>query len=290
MQLLLLFLLSAAWAFGQTGYDTGIERWRENYEAKLKADDGWLSVAGLFWLKDGVNRAGSASSADIVLPRGPENAGVFELHDGRVAFRAALDAAVTVNGAPTKTADLKADLEGKPDLLRIGDLTLYVIHRGDRFGIRLKDPASKFRREFTGLRWYPVKSQYRITAKFIANAPEVRIALPNILGETDKQPSPGYAVFELRGQPLRLDAVLDGDELFFIFRDTTSGRETYPAGRFLDAAMPQNGQVTLDFNQAYNPPCAFTPFATCPLPPPQNRLAVPIPAGELNYGHHAGAP
>ncbi|HYL76791.1 MAG TPA: DUF1684 domain-containing protein [Bryobacteraceae bacterium] len=270
---LFLLLLNAP---AGTQYQTAIEQWRAHREASLKADGGWLTVAGLFWLKEGANTAGTDPSCDIVLPRGPAKAGFFEFHDGKTTFRPASGAAM----------ELKSDSEGEPDQVKLDSLTMFVIHRGQRYGIRMKDTASKFRKEFTGLHWFPVNESYRVTAKFVPNPPGKTIAVPNILGETEQEPSPGYVLFTLNGQSLRLDPVVEGKELFFIFHDQTSGKKTYPPGRFLYSDFPKDGKVELDFNKAYNPPCAFTPFATCPLPPKQNRLPVRIEAGELNYGHH----
>jgi len=263
-----------------TSYTTTIAQWRAAREAKLKADDGWLTVAGLFWLRDGSNTVGSNPSSDIVLPRGPARAGLFEFHDGKTTFRA---------GPGGISRPLKSDSEGAPDKVHIDDLTMFVIHRGSRYGIRLKDPQSKFRKEFTDLRWFPVKENYRVTAKFVAYDKPKLIPIPNILGETEQEPSPGYVEFALNGQSLRLHPVTEDNQLFFIFRDGTTGKETYPSGRFLYSNLPKNGQVELDFNKAENPPCAFTPFATCPLPPKQNRLTVRVEAGELNFGHHESA-
>jgi uncharacterized protein len=274
------YLACAALLIAATTYEAAIEGWRAQRETKLKADDGWLTVAGLFWLKDGANTAGSDSSIDIVLPRGPAHAGIFEFHDGKTTFRAEPDGAVQ---------RLKSDSEGTPDKVHIDDFSMFVIHRGSRYGIRLKDPQSTFRKEFAGLHWFPVKESYRATAKFIAYEKPRLIPIPNILGEIEQEPSPGYVEFKLNGQSLRLDPVTEDDQLFFIFRDRTTGKETYPSGRFLYSNLPKNGQVELDFNKAENPPCAFTPFATCPLPPKQNRLSVRVEAGELNFGHHESA-
>jgi uncharacterized protein (DUF1684 family) len=173
------------------------------------------------------------------------------------------------------------------DFLQVGRLKLYVIKRGERYGIRLKDPESEYRRNFRGLEYFPPNDAYRITARFV---PEPRkIPILNIIGQTESNDSPGYALFTLNGQELRLRPILeepDAKTLFFVFRDQTAGKETYPAGRFLDTDLPRDGQVILDFNKAYNPPCAFTPYATCPLPPQENRLAVRIEAGEKKYGNH----
>ncbi|MBZ5609510.1 MAG: DUF1684 domain-containing protein [Acidobacteriia bacterium] len=255
---------------GDALYRKALERWRVQHEAELKAEDGWLAVAGLFWLKEGRNTAGSDPSNDIVLPRGPAKAGVFELRAGKTTFRAATGASVPVN---------------EKDQVRFDGLVMTVIQRGDRFGVRLKDPASKQRREFTGLHWFPARESYRVTGKFVAYEKPKMIPITNVLGQTEPEASPGYVTFTLQGRSLRLEPVTEDDRLFFIFRDLTAGWETYPAGRFLYASWPKNGEVELDFNKAENPPCAFTAYATCPLPPKQNRLAIRIEAGELNYGH-----
>lgn len=276
-----------ALAADDSSYRTSIEQWRQKQETELKADDGWLTVAGLFWLKDGRNTVGTAAGSDILLPRGPASAGVFDFHAGQTAFHPAAGSGATLNGQPVAgPMQLKDDTKGTPDEIKIAGLTMFVIHRGDRFGIRLRDPDSKLRKEFTGLHWFPPKDGYRVTAKFTRNTPPLMIPIPNILGEVIQEASPGYVRFTLEGKSLRLDPIMEGHELFFIFRDETAGKETYPAGRFLKAEFPKNDTVVLDFNKAYNPPCAFTPYATCPLPPRQNRLAVRIEAGELNYGHH----
>jgi uncharacterized protein (DUF1684 family) len=242
----------------------------------------------LIWLKDGANVAGSDASSDVVLPRGPAKAGVFDFHDGKTIFHPTSDAGILVNGKPAGSAtELKPDTEGKPDQVTFDGLSMLVIHRGNRYAIRLKDTSSKFRREFTGLHWFPVDPTYRVTAKFLADKTPTLIAVPNILGETEQEPSPGYVEFTLHGQEIRLHPVLEGDQLFFIFHDETSGKETYAPGRFLYTDLAKDGQVILDFNKAHNPPCAFTPYATCPLPPKQNRLAVRIEAGERKYGNAA---
>ena len=277
-QLILLAALMTASALADLSYERTIIEWRQKREKSLKADGGWLTVTGLLWLKEGENAAGSDPSNNIVLPRGPGRLGVFELRGERVTFRPADGSAATV---------LKPDSD---DVISQDDLSMFVIHRGERYAIRLKDKQSKFRREFTGLHWYPVKPEYRVVADFVRYEKPKMITIPNILGETEQSPSEGYAAFTLNGHEYRLEPVIEDDQLFFIFRDQTSSKETYGSGRFLYADLPKDGKVILDFNKAYNPPCAFTPYATCPLPPPQNRLAVRIEAGELNYGdHHAAA-
>lgn len=253
-------------------YPTEIAEWRRQREAGLRRDGGWLTVTGLFWLRAGANRFGTAAGNDIVLPAGPAHAGAFEFNRGKVQ--------VTLNGS---TRELRPDTD---DMVPVGRLRLYVIQRSDRFAIRMKDPESPFLRDFHGLDSYPPREEYRVTAQFIAQPRKIPIA--NIVGQTEPEDSPGYVVFRLHGRQLRLTPVFDdpaSKSLFFVFKDETAGKETYGAGRFLDADPPQDGKVVLDFNKAYNPPCALTPYATCPLPPPENRLAVRIEAGERKYGH-----
>jgi uncharacterized protein len=273
-------------ATAQDSYEKTIQGWRADREAKLKADDGWLTVSGLLWLREGVNEFGAAPTNDIVLPPGsaPEKIGAFELNNGKVTLRIAGGAVVTVNDKPAQEIELRSDADGKPDLIKAGDLSFTVLKRGERFGIRLKDRNSRARREFTGLRWYPVKDSYRITAQFIPYDQPKEVSIINIIGDIEKYKSPGLLKFKLNDQEYTLEPVASGsDRLFIIFRDLTSNKTTYAASRFLYAAMPKDGQVILDFNQAINPPCAFTAYATCPLPPKQNRLNVAIEAGELIY-------
>lgn len=273
-------------ASGQDSYRGKIAKFRAEREAELKAQGGWLSVAGLFWLKEGENRFGADPSNEIVLPEGsaPPRAGAFEFHEGTTTLHIEPGAAVTLNGKPVTALEVKNDENQIPDLVRLGSLTLTVIKRGERYGVRVKDLDSKQRREFSGLRWFPIKEAYRITARFVAYDQPKDIDIANVLGDVSKNPSPGYVVFKFRGKEYRLDPILEGkDKLFFIFADRTNNKTTYGAGRFLYTALPQDGKVTLDFNRAENPPCAFTQFATCPLPPKQNRLKLAIEAGELNY-------
>jgi hypothetical protein len=278
---------SAAIAGDDATYRASIEQWRLQHETELKTDSGWLTVSGLFWLKDGVNRVGANQAGEIVLPRGPADVGMFEFHAGKTTFRAAPGVAVKLNGQPADgVIPLKSDADGQPDRIQFDAFTMYVIHRGERDAIRLKDSESESRKTFSGLHWFPVKESYRVVAKFVPYASPKMIKIPNILGETEEDPNPGYVLFTLNRQSFRLDPVLEDDHLFFIFRDLTSGKETYPAGRFLYTGLPKNSEVVMDFNRAENPPCAFTAYATCPLPPKQNRLTVRIEAGELNYGHH----
>jgi len=270
-------------------YRATVKKWRDEREARLRADGGWLTVAGLSWLKPGENRFGTDKTAAVVLPSGsaPPLAGVFELKGKETTVRLAEGTVASMAGLPlTGPLVLRPD---SGDVIELGPVSLQVIDRGGRIGIRLKDKNASARKEFTGCRWYDIKEDYRIEAKWVAHPQARPLKVPNILGQTESMPSPGYAEFSVGGERVRLDGVLEtpqSTQLWFILRDETSGQETYPAGRFLYADLPLGGKVVLDFNKSYNPPCAFTAFATCPLPPPQNWLKVRIEAGELNYGKH----
>jgi uncharacterized protein (DUF1684 family) len=274
-------------------YRAEVQKWREDRETRLKADGGWLTVAGLFWLKDGENTFGSDPANDVVLPAGaPPRAGSFAFASGRTTVKLLPGVEGLVGGKPVATTELKSDENGSPDVLTMGPLTMQVIKRGERYGIRLKDKNAAARKTFTGLRWYDVREEYRVTARFTSYPAPRPIKVPNILGQTEAMPSPGFATFSMGGQEVRLEGVFEepgAEELFFILRDQTSGKETYPAGRFMYADLPKQGKIVLDFNKAYNPPCAFTAFATCPLPPPQNWMPIRVEAGERDYGTHGKA-
>jgi uncharacterized protein len=268
-----------------------LTKWRQDREAALKADDGWLTVAGLFFLNAGRNTFGSGPLNDIVLPAdAPAEAGTFELEGTKVIVRA--NAPLTVNGKPSAVAELRPAGGGKPaDQLTMGALTLFVHQSGDRLAIRLRDKNSEIRRNFTALKWFPPKPQYKVTARFQPYAAPKTVKVPNILGDLETYTAPGVVAFTLDGQEHKLEVFESGSgdrkRFFIVFRDLTSGRETYPAARFLYADLPVNGQTTLDFNRAYNPPCAFNRYTTCPLPTEQNRLRARIEAGELDY-HKSG--
>lgn len=268
-------------------YRDSVEAWRRQYEAGLRAPQGWLSVAGLFWLHEGQNRMGSDPQSDIVLPApAPRSAGIVRYEHGKVTLDPAPHVPFLVNGNAASNQPLQSDASNHPDTVTLGSLSLTVIQRGSRTGIRLRDPDSEARRSFSGLHWYPIDEQYRIHARWHRYTPAHKMAITNILGMTEDEETPGYAEFSLGGKTWRLEPTVEDNTLFFTFRDQTAGKETYPSGRFLHSDMPANGEVVIDFNKAYNPPCAFTSFATCPLPPRQNWIALPIPAGEKKYGKH----
>lgn len=273
----------------QPVYKNEIEKWRAETEARLKSDQGWLTVAGLHWLKEGENRIGTDIKSDIVLPANSAPA-----HIGTIVF---LKDKATFTFKPSKEAvnialdgkvldseiTIKSDADGTPNSLTINELTMFIIKRGERYGIRLRDKNSAFRKNFKGMHWYEVSENLRVEAKFIPHDKPKTLSITSILGDVSDEPSPGYVVFNINGQECKLDAEASSKGLFFNFKDLTNGKTTYPAGRFLYTDSPKDGKVILDFNKAVNPPCAFTAYATCPLPPQQNRLQVKVEAGELNY-------
>lgn len=266
-------------------YAREIAEWRERRLARLTAEDGWLTLVGLHWLKPGQNRFGSDPANDVVLPAGkaPSLAGSFFLDEGRVRVRALPGSGVTFEGAAVGERELRTDAAGEPDVLRVGDLRLHVIERGGRFAVRVRDPDAPTRRRFGGLDYFPADLRFRVTAEFVPYDSPKEVSVPTVLGTVETMRAPGYVRFELGGRSLTLEPVLEdpnATELFFIFKDATSGRETYPPGRYLYTPLPKDGKVVLDFNKAYNPPCAFTPYATCPYPPKQNWLPVRVEAGE----------
>ncbi|HEX3556167.1 MAG TPA: DUF1684 domain-containing protein [Thermoanaerobaculia bacterium] len=263
-----------------------VETWKKERTASLKREDGWLTLVGLYWLKPGENRFGSDPGNPVILPKGksPAVAGSLIREGDAVTLRAEPGANLTVDGKPvTGTVALKSDADGKPTALGLGSLSFYVIKRGDRLGVRIKDKESPERAAFHGVDTFPPDPQWRVVARFEPYK-DRKIPITNILGQVADEPSPGAVVFDWRGKTYRLDALGDPKEgLSLIFGDTTNGKSTYGAGRFLDTAPPKDGTVVVDFNTAYNPPCAFTAFATCPLPPAQNKLALAVEAGEKKF-------
>jgi len=279
-----------------------IETWRREREARLRAPDGWLSLVGLDWLHAGANRFGSAPDDDVKLPAPvPPHAGTLFV-DG-VAVTVALApaaAAPTRNGQPFTAAaggrrvPLATDAQNarndaKPDVLGWGTVTLQVIDRGGRLGARVKDAASPVRTRFAGLSFFPFAPEYRAIARLVPHASPKQLVVPDSSGGQQRLDSPGRLELTLLGHALALDPVRDGPDdgdLLVVFRDATTGRDTYGAGRFLRALRRGDGSWVLDFNRAYSPPCAFTPYATCPMPPPQNRVPFAIAAGEKAPAGH----
>ena len=263
-----------------TAYVQSFEKWKSEQTEDLKAN--WLSLAGLFWLKPGANTFGTDASNAIVFPKGPAHAGEFDLDGTDVTVKLLPDAHATIGGQPAVTAKLDPDVSRHPTRVEMGTLHFHAIVRGKRIGIRVIDTDSAAARNFKGMIFYPLDLHYRVTANWIPSGGKTTVEVPNVLGDVSAEPVPGVAVFKLNGQELRLTA-LGGDAqtgFFVVFNDLTAKSDTYPGGRFLDTGPVENGTVVLDFNRAYNPPCAVTPYATCPLAPKENRLAVAIPAGE----------
>jgi uncharacterized protein len=279
-------LCSSVGAADLSDYRKSVEKWRRDYLAKLTSDTGWLTVSGLFWLHEGENSFGSDPQNNFVLPASaPAFAGVFRFHLGNTFVRFHPGIQAMMNGKPVQAAELAPD--SLDDRLVLGDLTLYVHASGGRFAIRLRDKNAKLRQNFTGLQWFPIDPAYHVTANFVSYPAPRELDSQNILGDAIKLKIIGYLDFTLKGHKVRLDAEASdtGPGLFIVFRDLTSGKLTYPASRFLVTDVPKDGSVELDFNEAYNPPCAYNPFTTCPLPLPANRLGIEIPAGEKIYTH-----
>lgn len=285
----LIFALSF-FANAQKDYTRKIEKWRGERENELKSEDGWFTLAGLFWLKDGVNTIGAGDGFAISLTENFKKAKFGEIifQNGVARLKVEKGIEAINEGKNISEIELISDEKGKPTVIQTGSQAFYLIKREDRFGIRLKDKNSRERANFSGLKWFPVDKNYRITAKFEAFEAPKEVLIPNVLGGSFKMKSLGVLKFKFKGKEYSLQPVLEAESerLFIIFKDLTSKTETYGAGRFLYAEKARNGKVVLDFNRAENPPCAYTSFATCPLPPLQNRLSVEIKAGEKRYLNH----
>jgi len=250
------------------------EAWKAERLARLRAERGWLAVTGLHWLEPGENRVAG-------LP------GTFTLRDGRVALSAARDDGYALPGGAVERRVLASDADAAPDLLSLGaGRFLQVLARGDRRALRTWDAAAPARRDFPGVETFSFDPAWIVEARWEPFHPPRRVVVQDVTGIDSVKEVPGRAAFAIAGRELALEPTTDGDRLFFVFRDATAGRETYGAGRFLSVAGPRDGKVVLDFNRAVNPPCAFTPFATCPLPRPENVLPVPVTAGERFGGDH----
>jgi uncharacterized protein len=263
--------------------------WHAQREKRLASEDGWLTLVALLWLKEGDNLAGSADGATVVFPsKAPAHLGTFHRAGTAVSFQPAPGVVVTRANQPFAGGPLKSDAEGEPDVLEAGGLRFFVIQRGERMGLRVKDPEAPKRRDFKGIPTYTPDPRWRIEARWEAAPPGNSIPVPNVLGTVDTMPAPGTAIFSVDGKEFSLTPVLEegSPNLFFVFADATNRTETYGAGRFLYAEPAKAGHVVLDFNRAYNPPCAFSPYATCPLPPKQNRLPISVTAGEKRTGDH----
>lgn len=275
----------------QDAYRASVDAWHAERVARLTAEDGWLTLIGRDWLQPGENTLGSAPGATVLLPEwaAPAQAGLLILEGTTVRFRPLPGSGLLLNGKPAVEALLKSDADGVPDLLTAGRIRFYVIRRGTRLGVRIKDSENPPRRAFKGIPRYAVDPAWRVEADFIPYATPQTRGVPTVLGTTEPMTAPGLLKFRVGSREVTLEPMVEDPEhpeLFLIFNDGTSAHGSYAAGRFLYADMPKGGKVILDFNRAINPPCAFTMFATCPLPPEPNRLRIPIPAGEKDPGLH----
>lgn len=268
-----LFLIcSSLLSIAQTDYGKELQNWDSSRVRALKAENGWLNLAGLFWLKEGSNTYGTDKSNDLVFPTGSakDKAGVITLQNGLVT----LDNKIIFHPDSLRTP-----------IISYNSFRWSIIKREDKYGIRLRDLNSSLVSNFKGIERYPADTTWRIKAFLQKGSGHVMIT--NVLGQTIKQESPGKLIFSIKGKTYSLDAITEGDQLFIIFGDETSAITTYGAGRYIYTSLPdQNGFTWLDFNKAFNPPCAFTDFATCPLPPKQNVLPIEITAGEKDPHLH----
>ena len=276
---------------GSQAYIASIEKWHKERIENLKKEDGWLNLIGLYWLKNGENKIGSDSDNDIIFPadKAPNHIGTIVLSDSIAKIIVKPGVSVTCNGKPVTEMRLFNDGDKNPTVLVLGSLRWFIIKRDDKYGIRLRDVDAPLVQDFNGIDTFPINEDWKINAKFKPYSPPKIITIPSIIGTMEEDTVRGFLLFNVKGVAYKLDPVEEGNQLFIIFADETSGEETYGAGRFLYADKPDSsGNVILDFNKAYNPPCAFTPYATCPLPPKQNYLHLKITAGEKKYGdgHH----
>ena len=280
-------------SFEIAAYNKEIEQWQTRRSEGLKKENGWLTLCGLFWLKEGENKMGTDSSNTIIFPaeRSPKYAGSIFLEKNGLLLKSAKDVKITVKDSIVSDMKLLSDQSGKgePTMMKLSSLTFYVIKRGEQLGVRIKDKENPARTNFKGLEFFPIETKWRFEAKFEPYNPPKIIPIVNVLNQVSNDTCPGAIVFNIDGKTYQLDALMEGKEFFIIFHDETAGKETYGMGRFLAADLPDSiNKVILDFNKAYNPPCAFTVFATCPTPPKQNYLPFRIEAGEKKYAesHH----
>jgi uncharacterized protein len=253
-------------------YTDSIRAWQQKRDAGLRSPDGWLTLVGLFWLKPGDNTIGSADANDFVLPKtsAPAQAGRLRLEGSTVTFI-----------KPDGSSQVLSYDDEKPDVVHAGSVSFFVIKRSGKLAVRAKDSASPALKSFEGMKYFPINSEFHFEAQLIP-APK-KIPILNILGQTDLEDSPGIVEFTYKGEKYHLRPIYEDDTLFFLFKDPTNKTQTYQAGRMLNTPLPVAGKVDLDFNLSYNPPCTFTPYATCPLPPKENSLPFPVEAGEMRY-------
>jgi len=280
-------------SFNEEDYIQSVQEWQVNRLVRLKSENGWLNLVGLHWLKEGQNPFGSNMANNIIFPeKAPEFIGTIILFRGNLAISVNEDIEVFVNDSLIKERDINTDADKNTTFFKMNSFKWHIIQRGERYGIRLRDLESPLIDQITEIPSFPIDSKWRIEAKFEKFDTPKRIAIPNVLGETEYESCYGLLKFKIEGKEYTLMPLGDGVDsgFFVIFADETSAEETYGAGRFLSVEKPdKNGETYIDFNKATNPPCAFTDFATCPLPPKENILSIKILAGEKineHFGHH----
>ena len=270
-------------------YEQQIMEWRKGRDERLSSPGGYLAQVGLEWLAEGENRLGRQATSTITMPGGPDDWGTIQVDGDELTYRPTPGSGIRVNGQAVGEAMgevmLKPDVSGEPTIVSFGDLSFYAIYR-QSYALRIKDVNSPDLQAFSGVKNYAIQEDWRVDARFVPAPQGTTIEIANVLGQTDPSAVYGTVEFDRDGKTHRLIALGDGEseDLWFLFADRTSGRETYGAGRFLYSdGMPENGRVVVDFNKAYNPPCAFNDFSTCPLPPQENRLDLAVTAGEKKY-------
>lgn len=263
-----------------------VQQWRSGRIERLKKPDGWLSLVGLHWIEPGTHSVGSGKGNDIELATGPAHIGTLTLKDGKVLLLLDPSSEALVDGKPaTAAVELKSDAKDTPTSVSFnhGDASFQLIERSDRYALRVHDAQARTRTGFRGIDYFEIDPAWRFNARFEAHPPGKTIQVASVINTIDSMANPGVVVFEKDGKSYRLEAVDEGDgQLFLMFADRTNGKSTY-GFRFLYADPPKNGMTVVDFNKSYNPPCVFTHYATCPLPPPENRLDLGITAGEKKY-------
>jgi len=270
-------------------YEQSVLKWRQEVDNNLRRENGWLALAGLFWLRKGLNLIGSDPESDIRLPqRAPARLGSFDFDGNNVMLNVEASLPVEVNGVATTSALLDADQEDVPSFITFSDMRMVVVRRSKGVGIRVWDNARDARRSFPTRQWYPVREELRVPATYTRYETPKIVKMPDILGAILDEPMQGYVSFELGGkQHMLMVEELPDHRLFVQFMDLTNNRDTYPSGRYHYTDAHEHGSVFVDFNKAYSPPCAFTEFATCTFPPQENHLDVAVEAGEIFPGDHS---
>lgn len=287
--LVIMSLCFAANAQTKAAYDKEIKEWCAQRVQALKADDGWLNLVGLFWLHEGINPFGSGKGQQIVFPYKdlPNDAGYFARKGNTITLVVKNTDAIMLDGNPVTEALVFDTAMAKVPVLSYGSLRWTIIQRGEKIGIRLRNLKAPQVSSFKGTPRYPTNIAWKVKAMLVPPSKPTYISITNVLGQTNQLESAGKLEFTIGQKKYSLDALLEGEELFILFADATNGTATYGSGRFMYARLPgAEGTTILDFNKAFNPPCAFTRYATCPLPPRQNHLPIAVTAGEKNYGHH----